>query len=593
MNFAFIDQLIGGFPSLEILERSTNRKNILLYQHEGTLTGNATRIGNHTNVDARLRSFFVKARETNVALAIAPEYCCPLAIADEVVGDPQRWPVAGKLWVVGGESITKDEIKQFKQKYTSVTSTVHFEEGLFNDAKTYFDPAFILFTTNGNGAEHLNVIVQFKTKHMGVWGGGVVERDNLIEGTTIYILRNSATSTRLITLICSEAMNFPAYINGLSQADQERLHWDDMPYLILNPMVNPQPAFPDFVAFRKFVFQSDNKEIIELNWNNQSKLGGDKLLKYDAARSGVFVKSNDIDQKNKLRIRANHKLGMYYYFIGPRKYAFLLNGKPNLYLIACPSVSIIGAQPVQSMREGPQLLEAIAIDNNGVTTPLVEVSDDHIAYLVDVGCGNAYANDATGCVIDKERLACLTAGEIPEKPGPDWYLLDKLISIKLDDTIEVNRRFTVTKDSQPDSKKQRRTFAKAIDTLNNKILVDPNCFPASIADLKGVEIVIGYATEKNKLNTPFIEVDRYKYNIATPDGQRLTATLCFLDMPETEEIELKFEHLQTLFDQEYNNRGRVVIFYEKDGKYVCKWDPLAGKYGNTDDNTGPSFLKDA
>jgi hypothetical protein len=589
MNFVFIDDLLGGFPHLEILERTTNRKNILLYQHEGTLIGDDKMIGNKTNVDERFRSFFVKAREVNADLVMTPEYSCPLPIIEEIIGSPASWPLEGKLWAVGSQSITKQGLQDFVAAHKSDTVSIYVEGGLFQDAKHYFDPLFYLFVTTHEGVICLKIIIQFKSKHMGVWGDGVVERNNLIEGKTIYVLRNSVTSIRLITLICSEAMNFQSYLTPFELA---KLHWEDMPFLILNPMVNPQPAFPDFVAFRKFVFRSDNKEIIELNWNNESKLGKDKLLKYNASRSGIFVKSPDIDQKNKTRIRSNHALGMYYYFMGPRKYAFLMNGQPHVYHMATPPVNISGAQPIQSMREGPELLQTFEMNDTGTLKEMPVVSDDHIIYLKEIGCSNSFATDALGCVIDKERLACLTACEIPERAGPDWYLLDNLLSIKLDDTNEVNRRFTVSKDAYPDSKTQRKTFVRAINTLNNKILIAPNYFPESIHDLRTVEVRLGYATEKHPSGKSYIEFDRYKYNISTPDGKRLTATLCYLESPDLEELNLKFNHLQAMYDHNYNNRGRVVIFYEKDGNYTSLWDPKAGKYNNTEDNTGPSLFKD-
>ena len=67
----------------------------------------------------------------------------------------------------------------------------------------------------------------------GLWSGGNIEVDNLIEGNDIYVIKNSNNSTRLVSFICSEAMNVR---QELTQDIKDSLDWNDKPFLILNPL---------------------------------------------------------------------------------------------------------------------------------------------------------------------------------------------------------------------------------------------------------------------------------------------------------------------------------------------------------------------
>ncbi len=589
MQFVFFDTLTGLAVDLAILKRDTQRNHILLFQHEGTLDGDNKRIGNQHDARPRFTSFLTLAKEKNVALALTPEYSCPLFNIEEVLADENKWPAAGNIWALGAESMNKQALATFNDTWNKGNIAVFYETEPLNQNMVYVDPLFYIFRSKREGADILVVIIQFKTMHMGVWNEGILERDNLIQGNIIYILRNSVASIQLITLICSEAMNFAA---ALTHEVRETIHWEDLPYLVLNPMINPEPAHPHFAAFRKSIFYSNNKEIIELNWNRHSKIGHKDLLTYKSSRSAVFIKSTEIDDKDIKRIRKNHKLGLYYFFLGTGKYAFIFNSHPHIFLIATPPVSIVEGLPVQSRREGPLVMEVYNMDDAGELEKKTEVSDNHIEYLSGLKCGNAFITRPEGCVIDKERLACLTACEMPKKTDIQWFQLTNLRSIRIDDVAEINRRFTIAEDSNPDSVLQRKSYIGAINALNNKILPNKDSYPPSIADLKAYEILLGYCQQVNADGKRLAELDSFKYNVTTADDMRISATICYLDSPDDGELEEKYDSLQALFDHEINNRGRVVIFYERGGEVIAKWDNTAGNILNTNDFTGPSILKE-
>lgn len=517
MNFLFNDDLSINID-LAILRRNTQRHSILLYQHEGVLHADNARIGNRNNVDSELGLFFEKSRFTACDLALTPEYSCPLTVIEDILSHPFKWPVAEKLWAIGCESMTKQQLTTLQATYNADNVFVFYDTSVLNSNLNYVDPLIYLFMGTHNGQRKLIVLLQFKTMHMGIWGGGIVERNNLILGNEIYILRNSHNSVHFLSLICSEAMNFQ---NELDQAKQIAIDWEDRPYLIYNPQLNPDPAHSNFSAFRKFVFQNTKKEIISLNWNNRTIYNNHPFLAFNTSRSGFYIQSDEINLSEQ-RIKHNHKHGMYYYYYGIKKHAFLLNSSPTVFYVATPSVDVVNALPQQIRREGPELLEtcdfnvardAIEVLPNGIT-------DQHVDYLRDVGCSCNFLITQQNCILEKEKLVCLTAGKIEKELGSSWSQIPNIFSIKINDDSEINRRITFTEDTYPESLTQRSNYIDTIAELINVVLPDNTLYPDSIADLKTEDLAIGYNADSRD--------DNYKFNILTTAGEKRIATICLI-----------------------------------------------------------------
>ena len=303
MEFKYIDDVFSGISlDLEILKRKTQKNSILLYQHEGQLLATLNSIGNASNVNDPFLKFFEMAKVKDVDLALTPEYSCPWEVITNIINDNQSHPSMGKLWVIGCESNSLNNLSQFKQDYENEFITIYYDNELNENSGSFVDPVVYIFKSNINDEKKLTVLIQFKTRHMGVWGGGEIERDNIILGREIYVFRNTPTSIYLMTIICSEAMNFKDTLN--EQVKQE-LDWLDKPYLILHPQFNPKPNHSNFIDFRKFVFLHDHKEIISLNWQLNSKVSDQELLTHKSSRSGFYIKSTQLNL-NKQRINNNH-----------------------------------------------------------------------------------------------------------------------------------------------------------------------------------------------------------------------------------------------------------------------------------------------
>ncbi len=580
MNFLPISDL-DVHIDLSILRRNTQRHSVLLYQHEGSLYADNTRIGNRNIVNTELELFFEKSRLTGCDLTLTPEYSCPLPVIEDIISHPTKWPATEKLWAIGCESMTKQQLTALQATYHTENVFVHYDTSVLNNQLNYVDPLIYLFQGIHSGQEKLIILLQFKTMHMGIWGGGIIERNNLIQGNQIFILRNSPDSISFFSLICSEAMNFP---DALQQNQQAIQRWIDSPFLIYNPQLNPNPTHRNFTSFRKFVFRFSRKEIISLNWNNKSTLDGDDFMEYNTSRSGFYIQSEEIDL-SPARIKKNHKHGMYYYFYGINKHAFLLNSTPTVFHVAIPPVDIVNALGQQIRREGPELLETCDFNaaRNAIDTLPNGITDQHINYLTGVGCTCNFLITHQNCILEKEKLVCLTSGKIDKELGSTWSNIPNIFSIKINEDSEVNRRITFTEDTYPDSLTQRSNYIDTVAGLTDDVLPDKDVYPDSIADLKTDELVIGYNADSS--------VDNYKFNVLTAAGERRIATICFMGTMPDGVIEKTFDFLQAMFDKDNNHKRRVVVFYKRGNTILSKSDPNAGNIAVTSDFEGPTFLK--
>lgn len=588
MEFKLIEDVVPGLTiNLNALKRISEPYSTLLYQHEGVLNATEDRIGNHLDATAKLRSYFSLLRQTGADLALVPEYCCPFALLKEILDDPNDWPSANKLWAIGMESIKKDELVAYLGALNP-DIVWYFDERVLISIKNFLDPLIYLFKAMKDGKEKLIVLVQFKNFHMGVWSGGDMERDNMIPGNEIYILRNSNTSVHLMSVICSEAMNLST---EMTQGVQNDLLWGDMPFLILNPQVNPGPNHPNFLEFRNFVLSAQRTEVIGLNWNNVSKISGNPLLSSNFSRSGIYTRTPDINFKNLVRVRENHKRGLYYFYYSVDRHAFLLNSKAHGFLYNNTSVNINVGVAAQQMRNGPHLLSTYVFDENDELQPVTEVSDCHISYLESVGCHNAFLADPENCVIEKELLACLSTGEIPGKSSKNWSELNNIWSVKSVHNTEVNRRITVAEDMDAESTTIRDKYAGLIEVLGAEILNNSAYIPDSLSDLRSEKLLLGYSKKRNADNEKLVGLQYFRCNLTSASGEMVWATVCYLGMANDEKIGRVFQALQGLFDHKSRDRDRVVVFYRRDGTYQAKSSESSSSIKEVNGGNENSFLK--
>lgn len=562
MKFEFLEDL-GIIANLNVLKKSTTPYKLLLYQHQGNLTATNHFIGNRENVDARLSSFFGKAIETNSDLVLTPEYCCSWQVLYSIISDSNKWPGAEKLWIIGGESITIEELFKLKEQHTNSPINIHFEEDIANRNGNFVDPLIYLFKGKHKGADKLIMLIQFKTAHMGA-RAIPIERNNLIEGSTIYVIRNSANSIHLFSLICSEAMIFQ---NAFSNDIKEYLRWDDIPFLVFNPQMNPSPTHADFRNFRKFVIETERKEVISLNWQYDSTAMNSKLLNEGSSRSTILLRSTDYEQIIK-HIKPNHEKGLYYFNAKANRHLFVFNSSPHCFQLQITPVYISERGLPQRLNDGPFNVRAFFFnENNELHENDTNISDHHLDYLQEIGCTSDFLNNPENCIIGKEILVALSTG-VSKKSIPAWHNVQNIYPFQSSVESDENFRITFTEDSSGINILKRNGYITAIQELD-LFLNSANKFPSSIAHLKGKSLRIGFSQNASK--------EEFLFNVIDVDGQTIFATLCHLGLTTTAIAQETFDNLQNLFSHRDKSRDQVVVLYKKGNDLMYQAEKEAGK----------------
>jgi hypothetical protein len=574
MKFVDIEELDISIE-LDVLKRDSQRYSMFLYQHNGEFSANNRSIGNAYQALAKTKfqNLLKKAKQDNIALVMSPEYSCPKSIIDNIIENESVQPIEGKIWVLGGESINKEEIKQLISANKN-NVLIHCEDVFTTSDKEYLNPLYYIFKGKHNKSTKLIILIQFKTKHMGgLWSGGSVEADNLIEGENVYVLKNSNNSTRLVSFICSEAMNVK---HELSQDIKNKLYWYDMPFLVLNPQINPDPSNLTFINFRNFILNDDKKEIISLNWGKETTIKNEPWFKKDVntPRSGIFFKTLDIElDHSPKRIVANHKKGFYFLHQNRNKFVYLLNGNIELIKIENKSVDINEGVQQQKRRDGPQAMMICMFDEE--TSDFIEqrsIDDCHIDFFDQRGIENEFLLNPNNSIVDKERLVNISTGKIIGKHGENWCDVIYLNSFKLKETDECNCRMTYVEDSYATSEHMRIHNCTNVIELDQIILPNNSIYPDSIKDLTYQNIVLSYSSDSSTYH--------YKYNLTDENGEIKKATICYLGNASNRDVESTYDELQKLFEEGTNGKSRIVVFYKRGIKVFSKYDLNAGSILN-------------
>lgn len=571
MEFKFIDRAIENIElNLEVLQKNANNYTMLLMQHKGVFSVRGEKFGNEADCANKFSAFIRLAKTENVSLAVTPEYSCPWDSIIEVIQEQINWPNRSKLWALCCESITPDELREFTEEYSSSNVLIHYDDETLNHgAGVLLDPVCYIFKANINQVEKLVILVQFKTQHMGVWATSA-ERDRYIPGREIYVLRNAADSIYLFTNICSEAANFSITNQFKAQLDHR---WDEQPYIVLSPQMNPKPSHEYFKDFRKSILGYLHKDVISLNWAGGTTLSGETLPLIPYSKSSIVFKSSEVDFDNPARFSSNHKKGLYYLNRKANNHAYYLNPSEENFLIRHQKPVSSGIPGALSRRTGPEILKVFRW--NGETTFWSEIDnvDDGLqGVLNELNCQNAILRSDEVSFIDKERLVSISYGKVSISPDDKrWYRIEKLEAFVQDES-EMTKRLTYVYDDL--GKDLRTDYIVCIDSLNDIIIPNEELIPENLRVFKGNCRQIMFYNDG---------VYDYKYNLVTRDSQH-RATVAYIGRRNVEEAMKTLRQLQALFEKSDQSKKRVVVWYkqtEREIKSVCdELPPLI-----TDDST--------
>lgn len=576
MKFEFLNSIIDEIKvDLEILKRKTQRNRILLYQHEGILSASDEKIGNLNECEGQFLNAIQIAKDERADLFMTPEYSCPWSVIKRILVHDQILPSAGKLWVLGCESISLNELSLLKNEFESEILHIHFDEELEN-TNSFVDPICYVFKAEVNGILKTIVLVQFKTFHMGVWQGGDIERDNLILGEKIYILKNNVSSIHLITLVCSEAMNFRSF---LTKENKQLLEWEDKPYFILQPQLNPNPYHRDFIDFRACVFEEDHKEVLTLNWQLKSKVGGEDLLPHCNARSGFYIHSDQLNL-SKERINSNHNKGLYYFNNRKNRHSYFLSSNTHVFVLENSPLKISEGVNPQQRRDGPEILKVFEL-NGEQFDQIEEVDDAQLEYYGKMCCTNEFLCDTTNCVVDKERLISISSGIINK--DKEWWKVENVDSIQMDSSSEVNKRITVARDESRESLSLRNSYCEAIAELEN-IITNKTLLPSNIEDISNEDLKIGFTDDS--IN------EGYRFNVLNSDGENVFVSICYIGPATVDQANETYVSLRKLFSKlETRDIERVVVYFKQGTKVKSIFDSTFAKINETHDYDDDSIIK--
>ena len=309
-----------------------------LLQPTGVIEATPNRVGHFDRAAGhRLCADFLRsARDSMADLAVAPEYCVPWSVVDEIIGGALR-PAMGAIWILGCESIAPADLNGVSLKCEQGNLIFHHEtlDARQVAQKQYVDPVlYVFWSKDAGGIDVLCLVAQFKTTPCR--DERDVEINALYRGTHVYVFSNGPNTIQLITIICSDAFDFTPQVANA--------HRD---CLLIHIQLNQKPAHPAYAAYREeliSVGSASNVELLCLNWAKnviEMKAAGNSYGWDNVAGSAWYVPPSRFDGKS---IDELHRRGVYYSMLSRRWHAFFLNYDQHILLVRKQKVFFIGAQ---------------------------------------------------------------------------------------------------------------------------------------------------------------------------------------------------------------------------------------------------------
>jgi hypothetical protein len=538
-------------PELNVLVPDAQLYEILAIQPGGVIGLRDDFVG-HADHESAVKKFdhFLKlAVEKNCDLTLSPEYSCPWDCLQRAIAG-NTLPKEGKLWILGCEAITPDQLRAVM---AAAGNVIWMHEPIPTTAGHFLNVLCYLFKTESKSGVNKDVVLlQFKTQAMAdkfAW-----ERDRLIVGETIYFFHNRKDTIRLMSLICSDSLEFDPY------KDDEECRMDLHPYVLFHPQLCYEPRHAAIQNYRTALFmdeRSKSTEVIVLNWAHQFKI--DKLTSQYGG-STIYLKSDKFNRADGT-LDANHKMGLYYAnWQGQRTNMCLLNFDEHVFHIRAQKVVTHGKAALAN-RTGPSMVALFSWNEASDRWDKTEKAKAGFRALCDSyeeksidWCAGAHITS-----VDRERLLTLSAGRL--EPTPDWHEVQKLGSFVAEQD-ERTKRLTFVQEQSVESVGFRNEHLSRYITLQKAIIPDLEQYPPNIEDLR----------EDCEL-TPPSPADEFRFNLKSKSGSRQGATGLFLDLqppPEVEKLKDKF-----IAEWGRENTRRLVLWYRHDGRIKYSHPPLA------------------
>lgn len=530
---------------IDALVPDANRYTVLALQPSGAVIASKENIGNANPEVAfeKHRNFLATARQRNVHVAIAPEYSCPWSVIRDALKNGTR-PLEGRIWIIGCESIATEELQQLIEEYSEIIWICDFPGATGTQA--FVDPVCFLFHIRDNeGQVKLAIAVQFKTQPMSDTKNRL-EEHYMIPGITRYIFENDADSNRLLTIICSDALDF-----RIEDLQNRRTR----SYLILHPQLCADPLHNTFRAYRDaFRTSGTNHELITVNWAK-----GFQINNFPSSEFGgtyYFIKSCQVDTDDE-RLAHNHNNGAYWgYWKTHRTHVTQFNFSEGVYYFDLSKPSQGAAVDMLVQRQGLRMIENLQwcdqtcqwVANNG------RVDDGFNEFCDSIGQEVEPLKSPDLCSMTKERLLAISTVDFEEPPKQDWCDPRKLRSCQLTADEKCQRTTVIQEPSGGGYQEVFDRKHEALDNfcfLRNGILNDP--LPKCIKDLEGN---FGFRLAKSS-------------NITNGEGEK-PALVAFIGNKPSKRHTQAFDNLLNLLTSESvdDSRKRRVVVWARVGGTV-------------------------
>lgn len=556
-----------GYPSLSVLKANQDLYRALLVQPAAEILVARDEIRNfdRDKAVALFDGVIRLASENDVQLLITPEYSVPWDVIKKVCKEGLS-PPPGTLWILGCESLTITELPSIKTEFEPWS--VIFEDGLdageFEPVTAkYLNPLIYVFRTSlkDGGGERVVMLVQFKTYPSG--DPDNTEVASMAKGKNVYVFEGGRNEIRLISLICSDALNF-------KDEEIDQLYEDT---LLVHIQLNDKPRDVSYSSYRRRMCRTrcDRTEVICLNWAENLKFrmdGGDREVQKENIAASTWHTRTDQADTGDIAVEGNHRLGLYY-TRDDREKRHMLNFsyRPAAFLVEASKVKHVGVLAGVSYRRGPKLTGVYHWDDGGhvwneaggeVGDGFLESVAGYKAAAVDLA--SLYAKSSLAV----ERVAAISHGSFYARG--DWYAAGNLSTARVGGD-EVVIRITTTQD--PDGMPSRRAHLSSIEALLS--LQGAIEFKPQLKDLGG-----GYRLSWSQASP--------SCNVESIGGASEPATLIFAGAGRTEdELEGLYMKAADLASRGSKKDRFAVVYF--DGAVPKVFSP---KVTNSIDGTGIS-----
>lgn len=449
---------------LEALNPAREPYRTILLQPTGMVEANDVRVG-HADPElghALCGGFLSSAVQSHSDLAVAPEYCVPWTVVEEIVAGRYR-PPHGAIWVLGCESISPADLQTLAKKYNAAGDCVFHHEPL--DARQaaqrrYVDPLlYVFWAQNQDGKPVLFLLAQLKTVACRDYRD--VEQTSLCLGKTVYAFNRGINSISLVSIICSDAFDFSAHIDAI--------HTN---CLLIHIQLNQKPAHTDYAAYRNrlcSVGTNSHVELLCLNWakNVQEFKGAGKYVDWNnVAGSAWYAPPAKFSAEDGL-IDSLHRGGLYYCLLAQRWHSFFLNYEGQIIQLQKQKLLFPGEQALAPKNfvtveqrwiwnPGSKSWDSGAVANDGFADALTgyHAIAEHLHA----------ASQASPLAV--ERAIEILMG--PRGKPASWYTVKELDAVHLDKDEESIRRVTVNQDpdlTRPGSTYRQQRLQRAHDAI--------------------------------------------------------------------------------------------------------------------------------